>query len=70
MDEEKYQTPDSERFSSILLMLIAVSGEFPIEQVRRLSGSTSYADFVVKRLKRERLKIGRASCRERVSASV
>lgn len=55
MDEEKYQTPDSDRFSSILLMLIAPSGEFPIEHVRRLSGSTSYADFVVKRLKHKKL---------------
>lgn len=55
MDAEKRQTPDSDRFSSLLLMLIALSGEFPIEQVRRLSGSVSYADFVVKRLKRERL---------------
>lgn len=54
MDAEKRQTPDSDRFSSLLLMLIALSGEFPIEQVRRLSGSVSYADFVVKRLKRER----------------
>lgn len=55
MDEEKRQASDSDRFSSILLMLIALSGEFPIEQVRRLSGSISYADFVVKRLKREKL---------------
>lgn len=55
MDAEKRQTPDSDGFSSLLLMLIALSGEFPIEQVRRLSGSISYADFVVKRLKRERL---------------
>lgn len=55
MDAEKRRTPDSDGFSSLLLMLIALSGEFPIEQVRRLSGSVSYADFVVKRLKRERL---------------
>lgn len=55
MDEEKRQVPDSDSFSALLLMLIALSGEFPIEQVRRLSGSVSYADFVVKRLKRERL---------------
>lgn len=55
MDAEKSQAPDSDGFSSLLLMLIALSGEFPIEQVRRLSGSVSYADFVVKRLKRERL---------------
>ncbi len=55
MDEEKRQAPDSDSFSALLLMLVALSGEFPIEQVRRLSGSVSYADFVVKRLKRERL---------------
>ena len=62
MDEEKYQTPDSDRFSSILLMLIALSGEFPIEHVRRLSGSTSYTDFVVKRLKHK--KLIRTYCRD------
>lgn len=55
MDDEKCQTPDSESFSSLLLTMTALSGEFPIEQIRRLSGSTSYADFVVKRLKREKL---------------
>lgn len=55
MDEEKRQAPDSDSFSALLLMLVALSGEFPIEQVRCLSGSVSYADFVVKRLKRERL---------------
>lgn len=55
MDEEKRQAPDSDSFSALLLMLVALSGEFPIEQVRRLSGSVSYADFVVKRLKREKL---------------
>ena len=55
MDDEKCQTPDSESFSSLLLTLTALSGEFPIDQVRRISGSLSYADFVVKRLKREKL---------------
>lgn len=42
-------------FPYLLLTLIALSGEFPTTQVRRLPGSATYADSIVKRLKREKL---------------
>ena len=52
---EKYQLPDPDSFSALLLTMIALSGEFPIALARRLSSSKTYADFVVKRLKHDGL---------------
>lgn len=51
----KCQLPDPDSFSALLLTMIALSGEFPIALARRLSGSKTYADLVVKRLKHDGL---------------
>lgn len=48
---EKCHLPDPDSFPALLLTMIALSGEIPIALTRRLSGSSSYADFAVKRLK-------------------
>lgn len=52
---EKYQLPDQDSFAAHLLTVIALSGELPTASARRLSSSKTYADFVVKRLKRDGL---------------
>ena len=55
MSEEKLRIFRSNSFPAYLLMLVALSGEFPTTLTHRLPASKSYADFVVKGLKRDSL---------------
>ena len=52
---EKRQLSNPDNFSSLLLTLVALSGEFPASQSRRFSASETYPDFAVKRLKHDKL---------------
>ena len=55
MSEEKLRMLRPGSFPAYLLMLVALSGEFPTTLTHRLPASKSYADFVVKGLKRDSL---------------
>ena len=55
MSEEKLRIFRSDSFPAYLLMLVALSGEFPTALTHRLPASKSYADFAVKGLKRDSL---------------
>ena len=55
MSEEKLRMLRPGSFPAYLLMLVALSGEFPTTLTHRLSASKSYADFAVKGLKHDNL---------------
>ncbi len=55
MGEDGYYFPRKDTQAYRLLELVAVCGEFPVEQVYRLAGSTSYKGTVTWLLKKERL---------------
>ena len=47
--------PTSDTVSYHLLELIAISGEFPTDQLKRIAGGNAYKEVVVTRLKKQRL---------------
>ena len=49
------QLPSPDTLPYRLLLLTAISGEFPAAQVGRLPGGPAYKENVVKQLKREKL---------------
>lgn len=55
MSQPLRRLPPAETLPYLLLTMTAISGEFPIPQVRRLPGGTAYMSSVVTSLKREGL---------------
>lgn len=49
------QLPSADTLPHLILTLIALSGEFPSDQLIRLPGGASYKENVIKQLKREKL---------------
>ena len=55
MGQPLRRLPPAETLSYLLLTMTAISGEFPVSQVRRLPGGAAYMLSVVTALKRDGL---------------
>ena len=55
MPEIVRQLPALDTLPGLLIIMIALSGEFPATMVSRLPGADTYKEFAVKRLKRDKL---------------